>query len=141
MLPLLLLLQAEYSKGYLTQAVEIVRAAGAVYIGAAGNWQGSAFEVEAAAWKVDSSNGNRRLLTFGTETSLELKIISRTIFALHVSGEREGRLRVSAKANSLSELNPGVCTCGAVRHMVCLFAEWRMPGALYLCYLYLTGGC
>jgi hypothetical protein len=82
----LLLLQPEYSKGYLTQAVELVKAAGAIYIGAAGNWQGSAFEVEAATWKNDSSNAGRRLLTFGTETSLELKIIGRTIFALHVSG-------------------------------------------------------
>ncbi|WIA44193.1 hypothetical protein OEZ86_010516 [Tetradesmus obliquus] len=100
--------EAEYSKGYLTQAVEIVRAAGAVYIGAAGNWQGSAFEVEAAAWKVDSSNGNRRLLTFGTETSLELKIISRTIFALH--WDEPSFAYTNGSAAALSDINIFLCT-------------------------------
>jgi hypothetical protein len=64
-----------------------VKAAGSIYIGAAGNWQGSAFEVEAATWRNDSSNGGRRLLQFGSETSLEIKVLGqRTIFALHVSG-------------------------------------------------------
>jgi hypothetical protein len=78
--------QAEYSKGVLTQAVEIVQAAGAVYIGAAGNWQGSAFEVEAAKWSTDAANGNRQLLNFGSDTSLEIRVTGQNlIFALHVS--------------------------------------------------------
>jgi hypothetical protein len=78
--------QAEYSKGLLTQAVEIVQAAGAVYLGAAGNWQGTAFEVLAAKWSRDAANGNRNLLNFGTDTSLEIRVTGQnTIFALHVS--------------------------------------------------------
>jgi hypothetical protein len=78
--------QAEYSKGLLTQAVEVVQAAGAVYLGAAGNWQGTAFEVLAAKWSRDAANGNRNLLNFGTDTSLEIRVTGQnTIFALHVS--------------------------------------------------------
>jgi hypothetical protein len=93
LLSLTTLPQAEYSKGLLTQAVELAQAAGVTYIGAAGNWQGSAFEVAAAKWSRDAANGNRQLLNFGADTSLEIRVTgSRTIFALHVSGGWGGRV-------------------------------------------------
>ncbi|KAF6252239.1 peptidase S8/S53 domain-containing protein [Scenedesmus sp. NREL 46B-D3] len=99
--------EPEYSKGYLTQAVDIVQSAGVVYVGAAGNWQGSAFEVAAARWTNDASNGGRRLLAFGSEASLEIKVTGRTIFALHWDEPSYAYTNGSAAAQS--DINLFLC--------------------------------
>lgn len=84
----IVLLQPEYSPGFLTQAVDTVKAAGVAYFGAVGNWQGSAWESEASWVTV----GNRSLFNFGTaaspSTTLELTLYKSGTAArlyLHVS--------------------------------------------------------
>jgi hypothetical protein len=81
----LLVLQGEYSVGVITQAVEQVAARGVAYFGAAGNYDGQAWEATPAQWM---TVGNRTFHNFGTaaapNTFLEVYLFGRTRFYLHV---------------------------------------------------------